>query len=356
MHVLHLTIPFEYACGITRHVWCLAREQRRRHHVTVVTSGGGAIELLETDGVTWLRLPVDPAAKTPWRAARAAQALRQYTVEHRISVIHAHHRYHALLARAVSWLAGGIPVVATCHYLAPGLRRLSFPVSRVIAVSEATSRFLTGHLRIPEGRIDVVPHCLPPALPTIDPIDPRIIAAGTRPLVVAAGRLSTEKGFETFVRAMAQLLGHEAAPLAVIVGDGPLRPQLESLAAELGAPVLFTGAVRGVQPYLQRATVVVQPSLTETASLSLLEAGALGRAVVATAVGGLLELVSDQQTGLLVPPAAPDPLARAIARLLADLDLRQRLGAGLMRAVAPRLDPGPMVDAVAQVYAAAGAK
>jgi len=354
MHVLHLTIPFEYACGISRHVWCLARIQARRHRVTVATSGGSALEILEPDGVPWVRAPIDPAEKSLFNVARAIGSLRRYVRDEEVSVIHAHHRYHAVLARAISLLGRRVVVVATCHYVDGRTRLVNYPVTRIIAVSQATRRYLRAHLDVPEDRITVIPHCLPPPLPVIDEIDARL-SDTARPLVVSIGRLSPEKGFETFVRAMALLRTDPQKPRGVVVGDGPLRTYLERLAAEIQSPLIFTGSVRGAQPYLARATIVVQPSLAETASLTVLEAGAYGRAVIATNVGGLPETIRNEETGLVVPPGDYEALALAIATLLGDEELRTRLGSALQHAVKPRLDPGPMVEAVVRVYAAAGA-
>src|SRR2546428_6730998 len=150
MHILHLTIPFEYACGITRHVWCLARTQARRHRVTIATSGGSAVEILETDRLVWFQAPIDPGEKGGLNVARAIGSLRRFVRDEAVSVIHAHHRYHAVLGRATSLLGTGVPVVATCHYAAGGMRLISYPVTRVIAVSQATRRFLEAHLHIPK--------------------------------------------------------------------------------------------------------------------------------------------------------------------------------------------------------------
>lgn len=130
------------------------------------------------------------------------------------------------------------------------------------------------------------------------------------PHVLFAGRLSPEKGIEDF------LLATDGLP-RVIVGAGP---------------VAVPEAVGFVPPsevaaYYERAAVVCTPSRREGVGLAAREAMAYGRAVVATTVGGLPEAVTDEKTGLLVPPRDPAALREAIERLLGDAALRARLGA-----------------------------
>jgi glycosyltransferase involved in cell wall biosynthesis len=138
------------------------------------------------------------------------------------------------------------------------------------------------------------------------------------PHVLYAGRLSEEKGVLELVEAAAGL------PL-VVAGDGPLRDRVP---AALG----FVPHDELLRLY-ERAAVVVCPSRREGFGVVCAEAMAHGRPVVATAVGGLLDLVVDGETGLLVPPGDPAALRAALERVLADSDLRRRLGeAGRRRA------------------------
>jgi glycosyltransferase involved in cell wall biosynthesis len=131
------------------------------------------------------------------------------------------------------------------------------------------------------------------------------------PHVLYAGRLSPEKGVLDLVAAA------DGLPL-VVVGDGPLRDQVPQAIGFL--------ANEELQGRLARAAVVAVPSHREGFGVVCLEAMAHGRPVVASAVGGLRDLVVDGETGLLVPPRDRDALRTALERLLADSALRQRLG------------------------------
>jgi glycosyltransferase involved in cell wall biosynthesis len=143
-------------------------------------------------------------------------------------------------------------------------------------------------------------------------------------VIGTVSRLYLVKGIDFLIRALAQM---DDAALA-IVGDGPERAALETLADTLGVAgrIHWTGHRRDVPTLLPAFDLYVQPSLHEGMSNTILEAMAAGLPVVATAVGGTPEVVDDGVTGLLVPPRDPDALAGVIVRLLRDLDLRRKMG------------------------------
>jgi len=156
--------------------------------------------------------------------------------------------------------------------------------------------------------------------------------------VVFVGRLVEKKGVTVLLAALRQMPQDVAWSLEVI-GDGPLRPQLELLAD--GLPVTFRGQRGGeeVARAFGRAEVVVVPSVPAASGdqdglpLVLLEAMAAGRATVASRLPGLDEVIEDECSGLLVEHSEPDLQAKALERLLRDLQLRARLGqAAAMRA------------------------
>jgi len=131
------------------------------------------------------------------------------------------------------------------------------------------------------------------------------------PHVLFVGRLSEEKG-------VTELLEATAGLPRVIVGDGPLRDAISDAVGFVEPSMLG--------PYYERAAVVVCPSRREGYGVVAREAMAYGRPVVASAVGGLVDAVEDEVTGLLVPPRDPKALRVALERLLADPELRWRLG------------------------------
>jgi glycosyltransferase involved in cell wall biosynthesis len=151
--------------------------------------------------------------------------------------------------------------------------------------------------------------------------------------VVSVGRLAAPKDFSTLVAAIARL--PEGRAQLRVFGDGPLRSELEAQKRALGidAAVEFAGEVPDARPQLQDADVFVLASLSEGMPVSVLEAMAVGLPVVASAVGGLEEVVVDGKTGFLTPPGDAAALAARLGQLVDDRSLRSAMGkAGRARA------------------------
>jgi glycosyltransferase involved in cell wall biosynthesis len=189
----------------------------------------------------------------------------------------------------------------------------------------ATSAFLRTVLvdgGLPPDRVHTLPNFIdPPAAP---PSPPPATELPSSPYVVYAGRLSAEKGLAVLLSAMAGVTSFRL----LVAGDGPLLVEGRARAATGRLPVEFLGRLERPQlaSLLAGARCAVLPSLAqETTPFSALEALAAGAPVVASAVGGLPDLVGG--AGLLVPPGAPAPLRAALERVVADDDLRRALGA-----------------------------
>jgi len=208
-------------------------------------------------------------------------------------------------------------------------------VDRFVAISSAVRNALCAG-GVEPGRVVTIPNGIDIATVRSDAMLPEpegLRAAG--PLVGCVGRLAPVKGVEYFVR-MAGSLGFQL-PRArfVVAGSGPEESRLREIAYahNLGDRLLFLGHVSPVAPVLAACDVVVIPSLSEGFSLVAAEAMALARPVVGTSVGGLVDVVVDGETGLLVPPGDPEALAAAVARLLRDPALASAMGeAGARRA------------------------
>jgi glycosyltransferase involved in cell wall biosynthesis len=167
-------------------------------------------------------------------------------------------------------------------------------------------------------------------------------------VVLATARAVHDKGLDLLVAAAAAL----PQARVVIAGDGPALPALAAQVAALGLEgrVLLLGWRSDAQALLAACDVFVLPTRNEALGVSVLEAMAAGRPVVATDVGGVPEAVRHGETGLIVPPENPTALAAAIAELIADPSRAARYGAaGHARALA-RFSPAPMAAAVEDVY------
>ena len=244
------------------------------------------------------------------------------------------HGHFAQWPAAVAILAErltGTPCSFTAHahdiYLEPpgGLARKVAAARRVVTVSEYTRAALRARVRATDGaRIVVVRN-------GVEGVPPRAAADPPRALVLSVGRLVATKGMRTVVEACAL---STAGADWLVLGDGPLRAELEARASErCGGRLRFAGAVEhdAVRAALAAATVFVLPCETSSAGdrdglpVAIVEALAAGVAVVSTPVAGIPEVVRDGESGLLVAPRDPQALALAVDRLLADPGLRDAL-------------------------------
>jgi glycosyltransferase involved in cell wall biosynthesis len=237
-------------------------------------------------------------------------------------------------------------------------KRTAFLVSQWIAVSQSIKSDLVEYYGLPSGRIEVIPNGvdlrdLQPATQRSDmlralSLPPEVV------LIIAAGRMTEQKGHRYLLAAIAQIYSDFPTLHCVLAGDGPLRGTLENEARSLGISerVHFAGFRSDVPDLLAAADLYVLCSISEGMPIGLLEAMALGRAVVASAVNGVTEVVRHQVDGLLVPPADPGSLSQAIRELLTNLSLRRRLAEAGRERVAQDFTAEKMALRVADLYRA----
>jgi glycosyltransferase involved in cell wall biosynthesis len=166
------------------------------------------------------------------------------------------------------------------------------------------------------------------------------------PLLGCIGRLSSLKGQDDLLRAAAILRDQGLSFRLALIGSGRIESELRQLcrALELDERVIFAGQRQDIPEVIAALDLAVQPSISEAMPNSVLEAMAARKAIVATATGGIPELIADGERGLLVPPRDPPALAGAIARLLADPKEAARLAAAARAWVEERHDQKRMID------------
>ncbi len=191
----------------------------------------------------------------------------------------------------------------------------------------------------PSQRIRVIPNGVP--------VRRREPGPAHRPLVIGtAALLERRKGIDVLLEASARLaIPHRL----VIMGDGPLRAELEALANRLGASAEFAGFVPDLAGRLEELDVFVLPSRGENLPVAILEAMAVALPVVATRVGGVPEVVRDGESGLLVEPEDVEGLAAALARL-AEGEERERLGRAAAARIAEHFEAGLVARQMVALY------
>jgi glycosyltransferase involved in cell wall biosynthesis len=215
---------------------------------------------------------------------------------------------------------------------------------RVVAVSEWGERRLVEDYGYPASLVSHIRNGWSGA--------PRARAPREVPTAVCVANLRPEKGHDTLLLAFARVLSIIPAARLRVVGDGKLRGRLEGMARGLGihGAVDFVGAVEDVWGELSRAHLFVLASRVEPLGIAVMEAMAAGLPVVAPRVGGIPELVTHDETGILVPPAAmPEGLAAAVTQMLTSVERADAMGRNAIAAAA-EMRSDAMVDRYYEVY------
>jgi glycosyltransferase involved in cell wall biosynthesis len=290
--------------------------------------------------------------------------------ELKIDLLHTHGGVAGLHGRSAARLAGTPALIHTLHgihylhYRNPLLRRLyvllerrySRFTDRLVLVCQSDLRRARSYKLAPEGKMTVI----------LNGLDVRSLAETAvlarsrdelgwppgRPIVGTIARLHRQKGVIHLLRAGRRIL--EAVPESriVVVGDGPQsdRMKREAQRLGLGERCLFLGARKDATALLALFDVFVLPSLWEGLPFVLVEAAALGKPIVATAVDGVPEILEDGRTGLLVPPGDSEALANAVIRLLREKDEAGRLAERARSLVPPRFPLRRMVEQTQTLY------
>jgi len=285
----------------------------------------------------------------------------------RPDVLHIHHVWPAA-DRYLAWLAGaaGVPrLIVTEHIVgrshSPGQRALKRREMRradaVTAVCGAVAESLVGDYGVERTRVRVVPNGadLPDEereLPTARALRVELGAGPFRPLWVCPARLEEQKGHTVLLEALTRVRDHGLEFVVVLAGDGSLRADLERRVREAGLDdrVRFAGLVEPLGPLLAAADACVLPSLWEGLPLSLLEALARRRPVVASRVGGVPEVIVDGVGGRLVPPGDAGALAAALEDFHRRPDGARRMGIAGGARVASEFTWSRVVEVFEEVY------
>lgn len=374
--------------GPARHVVLLDRGLRARGHETRLVHGSlapgeASLEHLAVDsGLPTTKILELGRRVSPVSDLRAFGQLLRLVFREAPDVIHTHTAKAGTLGRLAAGLFNATRarprrclVVHTFHghvltgYFHPAMnvavrlteRTLATMTDRVVTISPAQRDDIVNRFRVaPAARTTMIPLGLDLApLARLDAAAPQLreqLGIPARaPVIGYVGRFVPIKDLPTLVDAFGRVVREVPDAVLLMVGDGPVRPRIESLAATLGlqSQVRCLGWMEDLAPLYATIDICVLSSLNEGTPVAVIEAMAAAKAVVATTVGGIADVVEHERTGLLVPPGDPGALAAAIARLAVDPGARARMGAAGRQAVVTRFSHERLVEDVDRLYAGA---
>lgn len=316
------------------------------------------IDVIRNDGVTThvfdVKNPYDP---------RAVKLLREYLIGNKIRILCTHdYRTHLIgflatiavdakwIAFSRGWTAESLKVRAY-HILDKIIVRFA---DHVVAVS-GSQRIKLLRLLVPGRKISVIHNAIEPTgiapIPKVD-LHARFGFPEDSIICICGGRFSREKAHIYLVRAAALALEKNSSLRFVLFGDGPELERVRKAIVRKGLEnhILCPGFERNLAGCLKGADVLVNPSLNEGMPNIVLEAMALRLPVIATAVGGVPELITDRESGFLVPPADEAALARAILRFISGAEDIDRIAGSAFKIIVERFSFETQMRKLAGLY------
>jgi glycosyltransferase involved in cell wall biosynthesis len=266
--------------------------------------------------------------------------IRQIIKDHNINLIHAHCEFSQLYA-SIAGVTCGIKTVATFHrsdlskYQPSMVNTLiKLFASQFIAVSHDRLSLLTKNLKLPLNKCHVIHGgSVIEKKPTEATINKTRNDLGIPPdqlMLLSLGHLGEIKGHQDTLLALSKFTQAIPELHLYIAGDGSAqeKQKLSELVNKLKIDehVTFLGQINNTFSWLEACDIFIQPSVEEAFGLVFVEAGAKAKPVIATAVGGIKEIIVSKETGLLVPPSSPKALGNALAILINSAPLRKQYG------------------------------
>lgn len=311
-------------------------------------------------------VPIFTLGRRPGLDLRVMRRLAAILREQEVDILHTHHTGALVYGVPAALVAGVRAVVHTEHShdaldnnprLRAAERVLTKFTTATTCVTQEVKQYLSERVRIPPRRLIVLPNGVDTEVFAPGPADPTLIRElrlSRCKVVGTVGRLDALKDQATLIRAFALVRSSVPDARLIIVGDGPLRAELADLAEALGVrdAVRFTGTRCDVPALLRAFDVFALSSTHEGLPLALLEAMSTGVAAVATAVGGVPNVVEHGVSGFLCTPKDADALAGYVVRLLGDADLRRTIGQDARARVEAAFSVRRMIEEYRGVYEA----
>lgn len=362
IHVMHIidSMTFGGAEVLLRDLTCGLLSRGYQVSVKYSTLGPLAEEIQEM-GVPTKRLPrlgrIDPFLF--WQMWRE---IYQETPD----IVHTHLFKSDFHGRLAARLAGAPVVISTLHNCdswaeKPVLGKTYGLTARfadkIIAVSNEVRQHAIRYSGLDSEKVQTIPNAVPlERFAEAHALGPSIRQEFNVPsdvtLVGIVARLSEQKDHVNFLYAAAKIIEKAPQTRFMIVGDGPLRTNLDELVTLLGLSdaVIFTGVRKDIPAIYGALDILVFSSLWEGLPVALLEGMAAGLPVVSTKVGGVPSVLEHEHTGLVVPPSDPDTLAGACLALVENPFLRQQMGKAGAEKIYSQYSMDAMVDATTNLY------
>ncbi|MFC2133360.1 glycosyltransferase family 4 protein [Bacteroidota bacterium] len=323
INILHISPAFNYSCGVSKHVYLLLKELSEIENIQLffITNKGDSIDRLEKLNVRVSFLNFKKRTGNPMRFLSNYLLLKKFCFEHKIDVIHTHHRYPELLAYFISKKID-IKTVSTIHSFVKRFKNISFKSDVLIAVSKSIEKHLIDMYNIRKDKIIQLYNFIEP----IDQNDIREVEELRNKLrikiddriLLFIGRIGKIKGCDVLISAFELLLKKFDNLKLIMIGSfesDELEPKVVS-----NNKIIYIYPTANIKPYYDICDLVVLPSRVDPFPYVMLECGLARKPFIGGRTGGIEEFIEDGVNGLLVEPGNVNELVRSITSCLIESD------------------------------------
>lgn len=328
MTVLHISRTMGQG-GAEKIVYQLCKDNHNLEQM-IASIGGIYVTELDNMGVKHFLIP-DIEKKNPMTILKTIYILQSIIHKNGVDIIHTHHRMAAFYARILQFFNKNIKHVYTAHNIFYGKRKfLKFALKNaiVIAVGNSVKKNLIDEYGIPDSKITVIYNAIDVSHMSSykNELIEQLINNGNY-IIGTLGRLSAQKGIDTFIQAMKTVSEKEPRLKAVVIGDGELKSNMQHLVVKLGLQnvVYFLGFQSHVLEIIQQLQFVVLASRWEGLPLIPIETFSQGKTIIVTDIPGNNEIVKDKVNGLIVSKGNSKELAQKILLLMRNHKLKENL-------------------------------
>ncbi len=354
LRILHISPDFNYACGVSRHVYLLLRELKRCKKVQIffITNKGDSLERITDLDIHPYFINFKRGNKNPIKLFVNVLSLYKFCKLNDIHVIHTHHRYPELVSYFVSKLLP-IKTITTVHSIVSGFEHFSFKSDHIIAVSNFVKQNLQEVFDLTPNKISVLNNFVNPSTSVNNEVVFNLVSnyniLQEDKVLLFCGRITKMKGCNTLITVFNELMEVKKNIKLILVGSFELSADYKNIVKN-NSNIILINPQKNIDAFYQIAAIVISPSHIDSFPYTMLEAGLARKAFIGGRIGGIAEFIDDGENGLLVEPGNKNELKKSILNVLEDYNLRQRLGHNLYEKVLRLTSAEKYITKLLEIY------
>jgi len=316
INILHISPDFNYACGVSKHVFELLNNfnNNNKFNVYFITNGGDAISKLEKHDINYTLIKFSKGWKNIFYFPFNYLSLKKFCKKNKIDIIHTHHRYPEFLSFLLKKQLN-IKTITTAHSFVDSYKKISFKSDKIITVSNAVKNLIVNNYNIQKEKVSTLYNCLN-QIELVNSskfmkIKRKYRIEENEKILLYLGRISKQKGTKTLIDSYRELKKSSKDIKLLLIGNIEDKV-IEKMNIQLNEDIFVEKSQQIVSSFYTLCKVVILPSLYESFPYLMLEAGFFKKPFIGSRTGGIAEFIEDGVNGFLFEPGNADDLAEKI--------------------------------------------